>query len=181
MKARPRQESRLLWSALSQGTREELGRRIKGLYGAARADEAFDGLGIDKQQALLLLMLRLRQLKLWEPVRRVENVYGEGGVGMTFRAWPGLLCELRGRKDFTTRFANHKDNAAGFLERGRMLASLHFLYQEKGEKLWGVHFDLYHPWASPANAMRHLFYEKMKGAVPDWRAIRAALRPEAKL
>ncbi|MBD0372927.1 MAG: hypothetical protein ICV60_18935 [Pyrinomonadaceae bacterium] len=167
---------RIIWRELSIEARDELERKIKDLYGAASAEAAFDNLEIDKQQALLLLMHRLRELKLWEQVRRVENVYGEGGVGMNFLAWHGLLAELRRRKDFTTRFATHRGNAGGFIERGRSRASLHFLYQYKdGRGAWAVHFDLYNPWASPASAVRHLFYEKMKGATPDWQTVRALL------
>jgi hypothetical protein len=181
LKVRPRRESRLRWSDVSQGTREGLERKIRGLYGAADERAAFDNLEIDKQQSLLLLMRRLQKLSLWELVRRVENVYGEGGVGMGFRAWPGLLSELQRRRDFTTRFASHRESAGGFIERGCVQASLHFLYQEKGERIWAVHFDLYNPWSSPLNALRHLFYEKIKGTTPDWRMVRACLRQEGKL
>lgn len=164
------------WRELSADERDALEGKVKGLYGAASAHTAFDNLAIDKQQALLLLMHRLRELKLWEQVRRVENVYGEGGVGMNFVAWPGLLAELKRRKDFTARFAAHKGTAGGFLERGRSRASLHFLYQDKaGRRVWAVHFDLYNPWSSPASALRHLFYEKIKGTRADWRIVRALL------
>jgi hypothetical protein len=172
---------RFRWRGLSGEARDLLERKLYGLYGAARDEAAFDNLEADKQQALLLLMRRLRELRLWEFVRRVENVYGEGGVGMNFRAWPGVLSELGRRKDFTTRFASHKNNAGGFLEKGRGRASLHFLYQEKGgERLWAVHFDLYNPWSSPLNAWRHLLYEKIQGETPDWRVVRAAFRREGK-
>jgi hypothetical protein len=154
---------------------EALEGKLKGLYEAARDEEAFDNLALDKQQALMLLMHRLQELGLWRYVRRVENVYGVGGVGMNFSAWPELASALRSRKDFTTRFARHRDNQGGFVELGRATASLHFLYVDRGDRRWAVHFDLYNPWSSPASAFRHLFYEKLKGVCPDWRAIRKAL------
>lgn len=173
---------RLRWHELSDAARDALERRLKGLYGAESDEAAFDNLAVDKQQALLLLTNRLRELALWDSVRRVENVYGTGGVGMNFRAWPELAAGLQRRKDFTTVFAAHRDNAGGFLERGRSRASLHFLYRNAGElKLWAVHFDLYNPWSSPVNALRHLVHEKMRGETPDWRVVRATLRQEGKL
>lgn len=166
---------RFRWQELSSEVREQLERKLDGLDGARSSEEAFDNLVVDKQQALLLLMNRLQDLKLWDSVRRVENVYGRGGVGMNFSAWPELAAKLRERKDFTTRFARHRDSAGGFLERHRTRASLHFLYRDEGERLWAVHFDLYNPWSSTGNALRHLLYEKLRGLTPDWRAIRAAL------
>jgi hypothetical protein len=173
---------RLRWLRLSDEVRDALERKLKGLYGAARDEEAFDNLDVNKQQALLLLAHRLREVGLWGAIRRVENVYGRGGVGINFRAWPGLLAELRGRKDFTKLFATHRGNTGGFIERARKSASLHFLYQETDEqRLWAVHFDLHNPWSSPASAVRHLLYEKIRGGTPDWRSIRAALRQEGKL
>lgn len=158
--------------------REALERKLEGLYEAVGDEEAFDNLEAEKQQALLLLARRMRELKLWDSVRRVENVYGTGGVGMNFRAWPVLAAELRRRKDFTARFARHRDNDGGFLERGRASALLHFLYRDEGERRWAVHFDLYNPWSSMQSAWRHLFYEKLRGIAPDWRAIRTALLNE---
>jgi hypothetical protein len=112
-------------------------------------------------------------LGLWESVRRIENVYGTGGVGINFRAWPGLAAELRRRKDFTTLFARHRDNRGGYLERKQPRAPLHFLYSDESKTLWVAHFDLYNPWSSVADAVRHLLYEKMKGKRPDWRDVRA--------
>lgn len=167
---------RLRWAELSDEARDALERKLKGLYGGESDAAAFDNLAVDKQQALLLLSNRLSELALWPSVRLVENVYGTGGVGMNFRAWPELATRLQSRKDFTTVFAAHRDNAAGFLERGRPQASLHFLYQDKGERLWSVHFDLYNLWSSPANALRHLVHEKIRGATPDWRTVRALLQ-----
>lgn len=167
----------LRWRELSDEVRDALGPGIKGLYDAASTEAAFDNLTVDKQQALLLLLGRLRELSLWQSVRRVENVYGEGGVGMNFTAWPDLLSELKRRKDFTSRFASHRDCAGGFIEKGRARGALHFLYQvEGGRTSWAVHFDLYNPWSSPLNAWRHLLYEKVRGVTPDWRVVRAALQ-----
>lgn len=173
-----RSVERLSWRGLSCDVQDALTGRLEGLYGVRYAEEAFDALAVDKQQALLLLIERMCALSLWDSVERVSNVYGEGGVGMNFRASRELLSELRARKDFTTRFARHRENTGGFLERGRRKASLHFLYQARDEMLWAVHFDLYNVWSSPAGALGHLFYEKLAGRKPDWRDIRAALRPK---
>ena len=171
----------LRWLMLSPQTKERLGRKLRGMYGATTDEAAFDSLGVDKQQALLLLAHRLEELGLWDSIRSVENVYGEGGVGMNFRAWPELAYRLQRRKDFTRLFAAHKDNDGGFLERARARASLHFLYTDEEERQWAVHFDLYNPWASPVNAWRHLLHEKIKGVTPDWRIVRAVFRQEGRL
>ncbi|HKS27949.1 MAG TPA: hypothetical protein VJS44_09025 [Pyrinomonadaceae bacterium] len=170
------------WRKLSDELREELQGKLQGLYGGASSEAAFDNLTIDKQQALVLFARRLDELALWPLVRRVENVYGEGGVGMNFTAWPALASELQRRKDFTARFASHRDNDGGFIELGRGAASLHFLYQGTGaQRRWGVHFDLYNPWASPASAWRHLLREKIGSERPDWRVVRTVFRREGKL
>jgi hypothetical protein len=163
------------WRDLTEETRRALARKLEGLYGQERDAAAFDLLAEDKQQALLILKGRLGDLGLWEAVRRVENVYGLGGVGMSFTAWPQLLSALRARADFTQLFAKHSDNSGGFLERGRTRASLHFLYIDGAVRSWAVHFDLYNPWASPLNAWRHLLHEKLRGATPDWKTIKKAL------
>lgn len=169
----------LNWRDLSEETREGLGRKLEGLYGQGSDQNAFDALATDKQQALLILFRRLQELKLWHAVRRVENVYGMGGVGMDFAAWPLILSTLRRRSDFTRRFANHHDTTGGFIERGTgsPRASLHILYveQENGARRWAAHFDLHHPWASPRSAWRHFVHEKLKGLTPDWRVISASL------
>ena len=164
----------LRWGELPEGTRAALARRLRGLYGGTGDAEVFDALAVDKQQALLILARRLVELKLWDAVRRVENVYGEGGVGMRFLAWPFLRSALgRRRAAFSTWFATHRDTSLGFIERGRRLGSLHVLHCEGC--YWEAHFDLYNPWASPANAWRHLLHEKIRREVPDWRTIGAAL------
>jgi hypothetical protein len=141
---------------------------------------AFDLIAHDKQQALLLLMRRLVALNLWDAVRVIDNVYGEGGVGMYFTAWPYLWSTLNRRKDFTRRFARHKDNSGGFIEKSRLNASLHFLYIDDSERHWHVHFDLYGPWGSPLTTARHLLNEKFLGRYPDWSDISGhfALNPD---
>lgn len=166
----------LRWQELAPQTREAFARRLEGLYGAASDEDAFDSLAVDKQQALLILGRRFYELDLWQTVRRIENVYGEGGVGMNFTPWPVLKSTLESREDFTQRFARHRDTTAGFIETGVGKASLHILYvdDEKGRH-WAAHFDLYNPWASPLNAWRHLLNEKMRGYTPDWRAIGSSL------
>lgn len=162
----------LRWQDLTARERASLERKLEGLYGHLRDEAAFDSLARDKQHALLLLLRRLSELGLWEAVRRIDNVYGEGGVGMSFDAWPFLLSTLRLHSRFTQLFANHKDNTGGFLERGKKQASLHFLYiDEAAARRWAVHFDLYNPWASPINAWRHLVHEKIRGQTPDWKVI----------
>jgi hypothetical protein len=166
----------LRWQELDAETRAALEGKLEGLYGQQNDEQAFDSLAVDKQQALLIFVRRLNELKLWETVRRIENVYGEGGTGINFAAWPLLESTLRGRADFTTWFASHGDTDGGFLERGRSRASLHILFVNKdGQRLWAAHFDLYNPWASPLNAWRHLLHEKVHHETPDWRAISAAL------
>ncbi|HEY0379113.1 MAG TPA: hypothetical protein VGC87_19510 [Pyrinomonadaceae bacterium] len=166
----------LRWGGLPERTRAALDRRLVGLYGGERDAEVFDSLPLDKQQALLILARRLTELKLWDAVRRVENLYAEGGVGMHFVAWPILKSALRGRRNFSTWFATHKNTTLGFIERGKRLGSLHILYSEGSAGVrWEAHFDLYNPWASPVNAWLHLLHEKMRREVPDWRIIGAAL------
>jgi hypothetical protein len=166
----------LVWADLDHATREALDNKLEGLYGYGPTPAAFDSIPVDKQQALLLLVRRLIALRLWDAVRRIDNVYGEGGVGMYFTAWPFLNSVLRNRKDFTSFLARHSDNSGGYLERSRVNATLHFLYIDRaepdhGERHWHVHFDLYGPWGSPLSTARHLWREKFRSQHPDWRAI----------
>jgi hypothetical protein len=161
----------LRWQGLSPRTREAFEGRLEGLYGQPSDEGAFDALAVDKQQALLIIARRFYELDLWSIVRRIENVYGEGGVGMNFVPWPVLKSTLEQRKDFTQRFARHRDTSGGFLETGVGRASLHVLYVDGETRRWAAHFDLYNPWASPLNAWRHLLNEKLRGYRPDWRAI----------
>lgn len=169
------QQARLKWRALSPGLRAALDRKLERLYGGADEESIFDQLAFDKQQALLILVRRFRALRLWEMVKRIENVYGEGGVGMNFRAWPCVKSTLERRNDFTKWFANHRDTSHGFIEKGTRHASLHILCSDSRERRWAAHFDLYNPLASPLNAWRHLLHEKFRGRTPGWQAIGASL------
>jgi hypothetical protein len=167
----------LKWRELSAEIRAALDRRLEGFYGGTHDATVFESLTLDKQQALLILARRLRELKLWEAVRRITNLWGTGGVGMHFLAWPFLESTLKRRGNFSTWFATHRDTTLGFIERGTgRRASLHLLYADGGESRgWEAHFDLYNPWASPLNAWRHLAHEKIRRETPDWRIIGASL------
>ena len=166
----------LRWTQLSADLRETLGGRLSGLWGAAGDEEAFDSFSLDKQQALLLVVSRLRARDLWQLVKSVTNVYGEGGVGIEFIAWPMLKSTLSRRKDFTPRFAKHKDTSGGFYEKGRSDAVLHFLYVEGNPRKWYVHFDLYSPVHSPGSVLNHLRHEFLHRVRPDWRTIQQRLK-----
>lgn len=167
----------LQWSKLPDTIRAALARKLEGLYGVARDETIFDALAVDKQQALLILVRRFLALDLWDAVRRIENLYGEGGVGMNFLAWPFLKSRLERRAEFSTWFARHRNTTVGFIERRtRGCAALHLLYSETGAtKYWEAHFDLYNPWTSPLNAWRHLLHEKIRRETPGWRVIGASL------
>jgi hypothetical protein len=167
----------LKWRELSKEMRAMLDRRLRGLYGGTLDETVFEQLAPDKQQALLILARRLLELKLWETVRRITNLWGECGVGMHFVAWPFLESTLRQRGNFSTWFAAHRNTTRGFIERGTgRRASLHVLYAEGEEcRGWEAHFDLYNPWASPLNAWRHLVHEKIRRETPDWRIVGASL------
>jgi hypothetical protein len=164
-------ETLLRWSDLSNDVRELLGGKLAGLWGATNDQAAFESLAIDKQQALLILFTRLHEKGLWHVVRKISNVYGEGGVGLQFAAWPIIESTLDRRKDFTRRFANHKDTSGGFYEKDRPFAVLHFLYQEGDPRTWYVHFDLYSPVHSVGSAVKHLRHEFLGKLTPDWRMI----------
>ncbi|MFN2453779.1 MAG: hypothetical protein ABR577_06115 [Pyrinomonadaceae bacterium] len=167
----------LIWRELSRQTRAMLEGKLRGLYEHDSDDSAFDALALDKQQTLLLFAHRLVALNLWNALRRIDNVYGEGGVGLNFIAQPDLESTLRRRRDFTTMFAAHKDATGGFFERKQSRASLHFLYVGTGrERRWSVHFDLYSPLAFPHGTWRHWLHEKVRGETPDWRLIAQVLR-----
>jgi len=169
---------RLCWRQLRGDIRWDLTGKLAGLWGAPSDEDAFDSLGIDKQQALLLIFQRMRARKLWDAVRKVDNVYGEGGVGIGFTAWPRLQSRLLRSRDFTRLFANHKDTTGGFYEKGRGEAVLHFLFQEGEPRSWYVHFDLYSPVHSVRSAAQHLRYEVIANVRPDWRMIRQCLKLE---
>src|SRR5215211_1224630 len=159
------------WAELPADTKELLRGKLAGLWGAATDAEAFDSWPLDKKQGLLLLLQRMQSKGLWHLVKRVTNVYGEGGVGLQFEAWPMIESTLSRRPDFTRRFANHKDTAGGFYEKGRAEAVLHFLFQEGQPRTWYVHFDLYSPVHSPESAWKHLRHEFMGKVKPDWKMI----------
>jgi hypothetical protein len=161
----------LTWFDLTGSLRESLAGKLAGLWGAQSDAAAFDSLQVDKQQALLLLQRRLNEKGLWYVVKQVTNVYGEGGVGLQFYAWPMIESTLKRRKDFTQRFANHKDTAGGFYEKQTESAILHFLFQEGDPRIWYVHFDLYSPVHSPRSAMKHFRHEFLGGVKPDWQMI----------
>lgn len=165
----------LRWSNLSHDVREALSGKLSGLWGANGDEEAFDALAVDKQQALLLVLSRLRAKDLWHVIRKITNLYGEGGVGIEFTPWPVVESTLARRKDFTRLLANHKDTSGGFYEKGRAEASLHFLYVEGTPPKWHVHFDLYSPVYSPGSAFKHLRHEFVGKTRPDWRLIHERL------
>lgn len=167
--------SALKWHELPESTRTALVGRLEGLYGGTGDESIFDSLAVDKQQALLILVRRLLAVKLWDTVQRIENLYGEGGVGMNFTASPSIKSMLERRKDFTTRFAKHPNTLGGFMERRAGRASLHILYTDKEAQHWEAHFDLYNPWASPLNAWHHLVHEKIRKETPNWHVIGHAL------
>lgn len=167
-----RQGAQISWGDLSFEVRDSLSGKLVGLYGAQRDDSAFDALPEDKQQALLLLLGRLQEKRLWHVIRRIQNVYGLHGVGLSFRAWPLIESTLAGRADFTRLFANHRDCSGGFYEKGRARAVLHFLYQDGDPKKWYVHFDLFSPVYSPRSATSHLRHEVIRKFRPDWRTIK---------
>ena len=164
-----------VWAELSLATRELLTGKLAGLWGATTDAEAFDSWALDKKQALLLLLNRMQTKGLWHLVKRVTNVYGEGGVGLQFDAWPMIESTLSRRRDFTRLFANHRDTSGGFYEKQRGSAVLHFLFQEGEPRTWYVHFDLYSPVHSPGSALRHLRHEMLGKVKPDWRMIAKSL------
>lgn len=167
----------LRWSELPAETREALNGKLVELWGAVSDEAAFDSLTEDKQQALLLVLSRMQAKDLWHLVKKVNNVYGEGGVGVGFAAEPSIQSTLSGRKDFTRRFANHKDTSGGFYEKGRPDAVLHFLYQEGSPPKWYVHFDLHSPVHSIVSCVRHLRYEFLGKLCPDWKMIERCFKP----
>jgi hypothetical protein len=165
----------LHWNDLPDAQRDALAQKLEGLYGHAHAASAFESLTRDKQQALLLFTARLIELNLWREIESIENVYGIGGVGMSFRARRGLGGALASHGQFTSRFATHGDCAEGFFETGRSRAALHFLRMKGDATRWSIHFDLHAPAATPLSALRHFWREKVRGETPDWEAIKRAL------
>lgn len=148
--------------------------KLAGMYGWGSDDQVYAMLPQDKRAALLLVATRLIQKDLWQSVGRIVNVYGIGGVGLYFGALTDLEAELRARRDFTRRWARHRDNSGGFLERNRRHASLHFLYIDRpeAEREWHVHLDLYGPMGSLTTTSKHLLHEKLRKFRPDWRLMK---------
>jgi len=165
----------LTWANLPDAARELLTGRLAGLWGAPTDAAAFDSWTFDKKQGMLLLLNRMHSKGLWHLVKQVTNVYGEGGVGLQFVASPMIESTLSRRRDFTRRFANHKDTTGGFYEKQRGVAILHFLFQEGDPRTWYVHFDLYSPVYSPGSAFKHFRYEFLGKVRPDWRMISKCL------
>lgn len=165
----------LVWCELPAECREALSGKLFGLWDAATDEAAFNALSVDKQQALLLLLARLQAKEVWHLIRKITNVYGEGGVGIAFNCWPQLESTLIRRKDFTRRWARHRDTSGGFYEKSRESAGLHFLYENATPRRWYVHFDLYSPVHSPASTFRHVRHEFIRKVTPDWRMIKKAL------
>ena len=171
--------SQLRWSDLPAEIREALTDKLAGLWGSSGDAEAFNSLSIDKQQALLLILSRLRYKALWHLIRHITNLYGADGVGIEFTPWPGLESMLARRKDFTRRLAKHRDTTGGFYERGRSEVALHFLYVDQTPPKWYVHFDLYSPVHSAISAIKHLRLEYFRKVRPNWRVIQQRLKGKA--
>jgi hypothetical protein len=160
----------LTWAELSEKERRRYQGKLSGLYGHKGDQDAYDSLTRDKQEALALISGRLIRFDLWQSVIRIVNVYGRGGVGIYFDGKPALEAELSSRREFTRKFARHRDNSGGFIEKGRKRASFHFLYidTEKGAREWHVHLDLYGPMGSLMSSALHLYYERWRQFRPDW-------------
>jgi hypothetical protein len=169
----------ILWKDLSDGEREAFTGKLAGMWGAATDEAAFNSWAVDKQQALLLVFRRMQAKNLWQVVRKVDNVYGEGGVGIGFSAWPFIESTLRSRKDFTRLFANRKDTDGGFYEKGRPAAVLHFVFVEDDPRKWFVHFDWHSPVHSLISALKHLRYEALGKITPNWLTIARVFQAES--
>ena len=165
----------LVWSELAADLRDDLNGKLAGLWDAPTDEAAFNALSVEKQQALLLVLARLQAKDVWQIVRNITNVYGEGGVGIGFNAWPLLESTLARRKDFTRCWANHRNISGGFYEKSRPEAVLHFLFVNGTPRRWYVHFDIYSPVHSAASVFKHVRHEFIRKATPDWRMIKRAL------
>jgi hypothetical protein len=163
------------WQDLSGPEREILSGKLAGLWDAPGDEEAFDSLSVDGQQALFIIACRLAAKDLWPLVKKISNVWGKGGVGFAFSAWPMIESTLRRRKDFTRLLANHRNTDGGFYETGRAKSVLHFLYVEGTPRAWSCHFDLYSPVHSPVSAWKHIRHEVFSRVKPDWQMIQAGL------
>jgi len=167
---------RLRWADLSAGARGQLEGRLAGLYGHTADESAFDSLAEDKQQALLIFVRRFSRFGLWRGVRRVTNVYGEGGVGIEFVAAEDFAAALGSHPRFTPRFAGHGGATdLGYYEKRRARAALHLLRTRADPSRWAAHFDEHGPLAGPLSLLRHLWHEVVRGRTPGWRAIQTEL------
>ena len=162
------------WDELPESIRRLLRGKLSGLYGFADDETAFAAMPRDKREALALLMRRLVSLDLWQSVAKIVNVYGQGGVGMYFSSDFDLESELSRRRNFSRKFARHRDNSGGFIEKDRRRASLHFLYidRPRGARDWHVHLDFYGPMGSFLSTAQHLYYERWQKFRPDWQVMR---------
>jgi len=165
----------LRWQELSGEAREALSGKLAGMWLKGSDEEAFESLSVAGQQALLLILDRLRVKDLWHLVVKISNVWGEGGVGCEFIVWPVLKSTLSRRKDFTRLFATHRNTDGGFYERGRAQSVMHFHYQERTPRAWYLHFDLFNPLHSPLRAWQHFRHEVFSQVKPDWRMIQQGL------
>lgn len=167
----------LNWVDLSLAKRHALDSKLNGLYGAPNVPAAFNSLAPDKQQALLLVLKRFSAHGLWQHIEYIDNVFGEGGVGINFTAWPSFHEALRWHKEFSTRFAKRPGNDGGFRERRPRFGGLHILFKGKGEeRRWDAHFDMFNPLFSPANTARHVWNEVLNSRAPNWRMVRDWVR-----
>lgn len=162
------------WDELPESMRNLLRGKLAGLYGFEGDETAFAAIPQDKREALALLMRRLAGLDLWQSVAKIVNVYGQGGVGMYFSSDFDLESELSRRKDFSQKFARHRDNSGGFIEKDRRRASLHFLYIDNAgdARDWHVHLDFYGPMGSFLSTAQHLYYERWQKFRPDWQTMK---------
>ena len=168
------------WAELPETLRCSLQGKLAGLYGYGEDETAFAAAAQDKREALVLLMRRLVGLDLWTRVGKIVDVYGEGGVGMYFSATSDLDSALRSRNDFSRRFARHRHNSGGFLERNRRRAALHFLYIDNGSgtRDWHVHLDFYGPIGSIFSIAQHLYYERWQKFRPNWQIMKEFVTEE---
>ena len=173
-----RQTSPKSWQKLSDESREALTGKLAGLWGATSDEAAFNGCAFDKQQTLLIMVARLEAKALWHIIKKIDNVYGEGGVGLAFSAWPVIESTLSTRKDFTRFLAKRKNTTGGFYEKGRAEAALHILYVQGLPQRCYVHFDLFSPVYSPLSFFKHWRYEVIGKLTPDWRMIQQRLALE---
>lgn len=164
------------WNALDCKLRRCFADKLAGLYSHGDDRTAFDSLAPDKRASLFLLAARLCDLDLWSEVRKIENLYGTGGVGASFSAHASLLRRARDCPRLReSRWASKRSAITGFFERSRAEATLHLVFEDAPRNRWSVHFDRLSPVFSMTTALGHLFGEKLLRRCPDWREISAAI------